>query len=70
MPLLADLNAITLTPATKAAAIARGADITVLVDQAKLNIIELRTLMVEIVKLCPSGDANLAALSGVLAALG
>jgi len=26
--------------------------------------------MVEIVKLCPSGDANLAALSGVLAALG
>lgn len=72
MTAMTDLNAISLTANAKAAGSASGVDLVGLVTQAKLHIIELRTILQQIVKIHPSsgGDAaNYSALNAVVAEL-
>jgi hypothetical protein len=73
MTLLADLNAISLTGTAKSASLASGADLSVLVNGAKQDVIELKQKLLQIAKYHPQsgGDsANYAALQAVITSLG
>ena len=72
MTVLADLKAIALTASAKASVSAKGADLGVLVQTAELHVIELQTVLKQIIAVHPTsgGDAaNYAALGSVLAQL-
>lgn len=72
MTVLTDLKAISLTASAKAAVSAKGADLPALVTQAQLHVIELQTILKQIVAVHPSGGvdaANYAALNAVIAEL-
>jgi hypothetical protein len=69
MTVMTDLNAVNLTGAAKSSSLAKGADLAALVTQAKLHVIELRTILQNIVALHPVGDAGIAALNSVIAEL-
>ena len=72
MTALADLRAVSLTANAKGVVAVKGVDLQSLVTQAQFHVIELQTVLKQIVALHPStgGDAaNYAALNAVLAEL-
>src|SRR5229473_6508343 len=72
MTVLTDLKAISLTANAKGVVSAKGADLSTLVGTGQLHVIELQTVLKQIVALHPAsgGDAtNYAALNAVLAQL-
>jgi hypothetical protein len=72
MTVLADLTAITPTANAKGVVSAKGADLTVLIGNAKQHIIELQAVLKQIIAHHPTGGgdaANVTALNAVLAQL-
>jgi hypothetical protein len=72
MTALTDLTAISLTATAKAAASAKGEDLSALVALAKSHITELTTLLKAIVAIHPSSGAdatNYAALNTIIGEL-
>jgi len=67
-----DITSIILTPAAVAKAQAGGADLSALMTQLQLRVIEKQQLLKEIIRLHPSGGgdaANLTALNSILSKL-
>jgi hypothetical protein len=72
MTVLADLTAISLTANARNVGASAGVDLVGLITQTKLDVIELRARLQQIVKIHPTGGgdaANLSALNAVVAEL-